>query len=49
MKLKPGIYAAQLVPYTREGAVKEQSLSLMVERNIVVEGVDGLYIGREYR
>lgn len=45
MKLNPGIYAAQLVPYTPEGAVREKSLAAMVERNITVEKLDGLYIG----
>lgn len=45
MKLNPGIYTAQLVPYSVEGAVMEKSLAAMVERNISVSGVDGLYIG----
>jgi len=45
MKLNPGIYAAQLVPYTADGAVMEKSLAAMVERNITAGGVDGLYIG----
>ncbi|HOV94116.1 MAG TPA: N-acetylneuraminate lyase [Spirochaetales bacterium] len=45
MKLKSGIYAAQLVPYSEDGAVMEESLSAMIERNIKVGKVDGLYIG----
>lgn len=45
MKLKPGIYAAQLVPYTVNGEVMEESLAKMIERNITVGHVDGLYIG----
>lgn len=45
MKLRGGMYAAQLVPYTDEGQVKEKELSAMVERNIVVGGMDGLYVG----
>jgi len=45
MKLESGIYAAQLVPYTSDGIVKEESLSAMVERNITLGKVDGLYIG----
>ena len=44
MKLKSGIYAAQLVPYSEDGAVMEESLSAMIERNIKVGKVDGLYI-----
>ncbi len=45
MKLNPGIYAAQLVPYTVEGTVMETSLAAMIERNISIGKVDGLYIG----
>ena len=45
MKLRSGIYAAQLVPYADDGSVKEKELAAMVERNIVTGGVDGLYIG----
>ncbi len=45
MNFKGGIYAAQLVPYAADGSVKEKELIAMVERNIVVGGVDGLYIG----
>lgn len=45
MTLKPGIYAAQLVPYSEDGAVMGKSLSAMIERNIKVGKVDGLYIG----
>lgn len=45
MKLRGGMYAAQLVPYTDEGLVKEKELSAMVERNITVGGMDGLYVG----
>ena len=45
MKFKGGIYAAQLVPYAADGSVKEKELVAMVERNIVVGGLDGLYIG----
>ncbi len=45
MKLNPGIYCAQLVPYDEKGRVKEKPLEAMVRRNIVLNGVDGLYIG----
>lgn len=45
MKLRPGLYAAQLVPYGIDGSVKERELAAMIERNIVVGGLDGLYIG----
>jgi len=45
MKLNPGIYAAQLVPYDENGRVKENSLALMVRRNIELNALDGLYIG----
>jgi N-acetylneuraminate lyase len=45
MKLNPGIYAAQLVPYNEEGTVMETSLAAMIERNISIGKVDGLYIG----
>ncbi len=45
MTLNPGIYAAQLVPYAADGEVLEKSLIAMVERNITVGKVDGLYIG----
>ena len=45
MKLNPGIYAAQLVPYSLDGKVLEQSLAAMIERNISIGKVDGLYIG----
>jgi N-acetylneuraminate lyase len=45
VKLRGGIYAAQLVPYAEDGSVKEKELAAMVERNIVVGGLDGLYVG----
>ena len=45
MKLRGGMYAAQLVPYMDDGKVKERELAAMVERNIVVGGLDGLYVG----
>ena len=45
MKLRPGLYAAQLVPYAPDGSVKERELAAMVERNITVGGLDGLYVG----
>jgi N-acetylneuraminate lyase len=45
MKLRPGLYAAQLVPYDADGKVKEKELAAMVERNISVGRMDGLYIG----
>ena len=45
MKLNPGLYAAQLVPYTAEGTVMAKSFEAMVERNITVNRLDGLYIG----
>lgn len=45
MKLNPGLYAAQLVPYTSEGTVMADSFKAMVERNIRVNKLDGLYIG----
>lgn len=45
MKLKSGLYAAQLVPYADDGSVKEKELAAMVERNLVVGGLDGLYVG----
>jgi N-acetylneuraminate lyase len=45
VKLNPGLYAAQLVPYTAEGTVMADSLKAMVDRNITVNRLDGLYIG----
>jgi N-acetylneuraminate lyase len=45
MKLRGGLYAAQLVPYADDGSVKDEELAAMVERNIVVGGLDGLYVG----
>lgn len=45
MKLKSGIYAAQLVPYFNDGRVNEKALAAMVEYNIAVGRVDGLYVG----
>lgn len=45
MNLKPGLYAAQLVPYDAEGAVMEKQLAAMVNRSIEVCALDGLYVG----
>jgi N-acetylneuraminate lyase len=45
MKLQPGIYAAQLVPYTQDGEVKGREFAAMIDRNIVLGELDGLYIG----
>lgn len=45
MKLNGGIYAAQLVPYGQDGSVEEKALAAMVDRNIAVGRVDGLYVG----
>ncbi|MBL8967067.1 MAG: N-acetylneuraminate lyase [Spirochaetaceae bacterium] len=45
MKLRPGIYAAQIVPYDAEGRVKTKELAALVERSVVRGRMDGLYIG----
>lgn len=45
MKLRSGMYAAQLVPYAADGSVKEKEFAAMVDRNIAVAGMDGLYVG----
>lgn len=45
MKLRSGIYAAQLVPYAGDGSVREGELAAMVERNITLGKLDGLYVG----
>jgi N-acetylneuraminate lyase len=45
VKLKNGIYAAQLVPYADDGKVMERELAAMIDRNIVLGKLDGLYIG----
>lgn len=45
MKLRSGMYAAQLVPYAADGSVKEKEFAAMVDRTIAVAGMDGLYVG----
>jgi len=39
-----GLYSALLVPFDENGAIKENGLRKVIQQNIEVQGVDGLYV-----
>ena len=44
MKDLKGIYSALLIPFDEKGEVKEEGLRQVIEHNLNVCGVDGLYV-----